>query len=987
CRDQRPHAEWPDELHASAPTSAIYFCQPSRPETLDPRSFALTIASQWASRDSHFANLQSTIDSHESYELDELVEQLLIRPFTDIDELIYPASIVFLVDDLEAALQHPGETTIVDVILRMLREVHGVRFLLTAQMQPEVRRKMADVEKLIYELPPTFRAIFNFAPTINAMPNALPGFSELLLEIESWLTNPEAPQHGGIFPESYCGKSAAAANLIKLSQGSWAVPPELTTRLTAVRPGFIAAYHFYQSTDPRTKNPRHFIQSVAAQLANRFPAYNEAVRETIDRWQKQQAAQKVQTSLRLDDDLPGENHPYLSVVNQMSVVDAFDRLIVQPWMNFEQAEPILILVDGLEDMLTYEGATTIPALLAQASLPAFLRFFLAANEDPTINSIFSSMPIKNFFWQQFVEQQQTGTPPLGSEFVADFTLPDESAVRPKQLFTKTWRLRNRGANWSDGFSLAFVEGVPMTATLSQPVPNTPPGEEVNISISLTAPAQAGHHLSVWQMCTADGIFFGDHVWVKIVVDENAPAAGETAVSGYDNFDIQVGQPLPGPDQRYPIVVTSETSGQLQDIEQTFAPVTELGYERLARLRDLASSPEDTLEIGQRLFSVLMREPNYEMVRRSLEAARSRGKAGLRLRLQLDDPSLQAYPWELCHDGRSYIFNNPDQPILLQRTIGVENVQAPPPLPRPVRLLVAIAAPVDQGRADVALQEKVIHLATEEVVTSSELDVQIIRHTTLRDLENAVQSYQPHIVQFIGHSRSEKDGVFILENKSGRSNLVPVPELTRLLAAAPVQCVILSPIGVGENSLTQLAPQFIQQGIPTVLAEQFVLPDQPATAFWRTFYRTLLFDRLSFEEGVWNGRNHLATAYREPFLCHMVFFNGQIVPYSNNDRTPAFWIDAKNNTVWIEGKPTNLTTQETIILSYLNQKVNQVCTYDEILSEALNVPTSIATDPDELNRLHTAVTRLRSKIELDVKKPRYLKTIRSRGYTLVMEENL
>ncbi|MCP4418806.1 MAG: CHAT domain-containing protein, partial [Chloroflexi bacterium] len=69
----------PNDLYALAPTStsAVYFCQPSRPNTLHPRSFALTIASQWASRDKNFAYLQSVIDNHNDYELDELVDRLL----------------------------------------------------------------------------------------------------------------------------------------------------------------------------------------------------------------------------------------------------------------------------------------------------------------------------------------------------------------------------------------------------------------------------------------------------------------------------------------------------------------------------------------------------------------------------------------------------------------------------------------------------------------------------------------------------------------------------------------------------------------------------------------------------------------------------------------------------------------------------------------------------------------------------------------------
>ena len=51
---------WPPP--APAPSTSA---SPRAPRRCDPRSFALTIASQWASRDSNFAHLQSTIDRHD----------------------------------------------------------------------------------------------------------------------------------------------------------------------------------------------------------------------------------------------------------------------------------------------------------------------------------------------------------------------------------------------------------------------------------------------------------------------------------------------------------------------------------------------------------------------------------------------------------------------------------------------------------------------------------------------------------------------------------------------------------------------------------------------------------------------------------------------------------------------------------------------------------------------------------------------------------
>lgn len=94
-----------------------------------------------------------------------------------------------------------------------------------------------------------------------------------------------------------------------------------------------------------------------------------------------------------------------------------------------------------------------------------------------------------------------------------------------------------------------------------------------------------------------------------------------------------------------------------------------------------------------------------------------------------------------------------------------------------------------------------------------------------------------------------------------------------------------------------------------------------------------------------------------------------------------WLDHRNKNVWVEDKPIELTGQEFKILRYLYQNPGQLCTYDDILQDGLNEPAD--PDLDELNRLHTAVSRLRRKIEPDPRTPRYLFTVHGRGYRLFL----
>ncbi|MCP4418605.1 MAG: DNA-binding response regulator [Chloroflexi bacterium] len=94
-----------------------------------------------------------------------------------------------------------------------------------------------------------------------------------------------------------------------------------------------------------------------------------------------------------------------------------------------------------------------------------------------------------------------------------------------------------------------------------------------------------------------------------------------------------------------------------------------------------------------------------------------------------------------------------------------------------------------------------------------------------------------------------------------------------------------------------------------------------------------------------------------------------------------WLDHRNKNVWVEARPVELTSQEFKILRYLYQNPGKLCQYDDILQDALNEPA----DPygDGLNRLHTAVSRLRRKIETDARIPRYLFTVHGRGYRLFL----
>jgi hypothetical protein len=114
-------------------------------------------------------------------------------------------------------------------------------------------------------------------------------------------------------------------------------------------------------------------------------------------------------------------------------------------------------------------------------------------------------------------------------FVADHTVPDETRFVAGTDFHKQWAVRNTGVrHWGSGFRLVFVQGDPQMArgVMSHIVPEARPGDEVILSVPMTAPPAlnggATAYSSLWRMQDDHGAFFGDPVWAKIVATTGAP---------------------------------------------------------------------------------------------------------------------------------------------------------------------------------------------------------------------------------------------------------------------------------------------------------------------------------------------------------------------------------------------------------------------------------------------------------------------------------
>jgi len=141
------------------------------------------------------------------------------------------------------------------------------------------------------------------------------------------------------------------------------------------------------------------------------------------------------------------------------------------------------------------------------------------------------------FWVQIVVGSGSAAPTAipGSclnkaAFVADVTVPDNTVFNPNTAFTKTWKLKNIGScTWTTDYTATYSSGDPMSAVYPVKLTsNVAPGQTIDISANMVAPATAGTYKGNWKLKTSTGQLFGlgtnadAPFYVQIVVSGSVP---------------------------------------------------------------------------------------------------------------------------------------------------------------------------------------------------------------------------------------------------------------------------------------------------------------------------------------------------------------------------------------------------------------------------------------------------------------------------------
>jgi uncharacterized protein YkwD len=128
----------------------------------------------------------------------------------------------------------------------------------------------------------------------------------------------------------------------------------------------------------------------------------------------------------------------------------------------------------------------------------------------------------------------TGPCKDSAAMIEDVTIPDNTPMTKGQKFTKTWRFMNNGkCNWS-GYTIAFYAGDRMETPDSVPVPETPAGKTVDVSVDLTAPSVDGSYTGFYVLKNNQGeilpIGIEQSFWLKILIGNAVAAPVATPVA-------------------------------------------------------------------------------------------------------------------------------------------------------------------------------------------------------------------------------------------------------------------------------------------------------------------------------------------------------------------------------------------------------------------------------------------------------------------------
>jgi hypothetical protein len=255
--------------------------------------------------------------------------------------------------------------------------------------------------------------------------------------------------------------------------------------------------------------------------------------------------------------------------------------------------------------------------------------------------------------------------------------------------------------------------------------------------------------------------------------------------------------------------------------------------------------------GRELFEAVFDDELNNCLRLSLHEA-EKGRAGLRIRLRLDDSdggtgvALSDVPWEFMYDsgGAGFLCLSSASPVVRYQDLRqpIERIAVKPPL----RLLVMISAPRDAPELNVGHEQATLDRALRDPIEKGLITVDRMEEATLEQLQRRLRRAEYHAFHFIGHGgygERGQGGVLLLEDDEGKSDPVSAEFLRTLFQNH--RTLRLAVLNACEGARTDptdpfagVAQSLVRGGVAAVIAMQFEISDEAAIILSSEFYSAL-----------------------------------------------------------------------------------------------------------------------------------------------------
>ncbi|MEM8505958.1 MAG: CHAT domain-containing protein, partial [Cyanobacteria bacterium P01_D01_bin.1] len=294
---------------------------------------------------------------------------------------------------------------------------------------------------------------------------------------------------------------------------------------------------------------------------------------------------------------------------------------------------------------------------------------------------------------------------------------------------------------------------------------------------------------------------------------------------------------------------SELSDLIEQCEQTY-----YSGRRRNSWGQFVDNPEDLVRFGRTLYGWLDGREGW---------LRSRIASGddLAIYLNLDLPAdmaalnldtqrvamgLAHLPWELMHDGDTFVMMRMDVAVLPVRQVKQRTGDVAEPQNRPLRLLLMATAPDLPGIADLQYEQEEANILQATKSQNQTIDLVVEESGSLEELTGLVQSYAVDhfdVFHLTGHGFVEAgQPYFLTENAYGQPMQSTAQDLSRAFKRRWPRVVFLSGCHTGEvpdgGTVPSMAAALIQAGAPVVLGWARPVYDRTAIVAAEALYQSL-----------------------------------------------------------------------------------------------------------------------------------------------------